>query len=368
MMVNYQTDKYPLTSLYFYLTQGCNLKCRHCWINPKYQDLSKEVLGISVPNFSACIDQALPLGLESVKLTGGEPFLHPQIDKLLDIIHEKELGLVIESNGCLITPELTHKIKKCKDPFISISIDSTDIETHEWFRGVKGCFATAVRGMKYCIKENLPTQIIMSLVKQNRDHIDDMIQFATDTGCESVKFNIVQPTERGKNIYNNNEHLTIEDYINIGRYITDKAQPKTKLRLDYGLPPAFLPLSYMLSGHKHGCSSGCAIKNILGVLWNGDISICGIGENVEELILGDIDSSELGKIWENNKVIDNIRKGLPEKVEGICKKCIFKMICFGYCPANNYYGAKSLFAPGWFCDKANTEGLFPGTRLKSKKE
>ncbi|MCD4741732.1 MAG: SynChlorMet cassette radical SAM/SPASM protein ScmF [Desulfobacteraceae bacterium] len=362
-----------MTSLYFYLTQGCNLKCRHCWINPKYQTLTGNVPSISVENFTECIDQAIPLGLQSVKLTGGEPFLHPYIDKLLDIVYKKKLRLVIESNGCLITSESAQKIKKCDDPFVSISIDSTDKETHEWFRGVKGCYKTAVRGLKHCVNAGLPAQIIMSLVKRNRDHVDDMIKFAIDNGCESVKFNIVQPTERGKSIYKNNENLTISDYIEIGRYITDELQPETELRLVYSIPPAFLPLSYMLSGYKHGCGSGCAIKNILGVLWNGDISICGIGENIKELILGNIGSpledngleNNLGKIWKNNKIIDIIRNGLPEKVEGVCSNCIFKMICFGYCPANNYYSTNNLFAPGWFCNKAYTKGLFPVTRLKS---
>jgi SynChlorMet cassette radical SAM/SPASM protein ScmF len=359
-------NKYPLTTLYFYLTQGCNLKCRHCWINPKYQALTEKIVSISIENFNKCIDQALPLGLNSVKLTGGEPFLHPQINTLLDIIHKKKLRLVLESNGCLITPELAGKIKKCKDSFISISLDSTDKETHEWFRGVKGCHKTAVTGLKHCIKAGVPTQIIMSLVKKNRKHIDDMINFAINTGCESVKFNIIQPTERGKNIYRNNENLTIEDYIETGRYITQTLQPKTKIRLIYSLPPAFLPLSYMLGGYKQGCGSGCAIKNILGVLWNGNISICGIGENVKELILGNIDLVGLENIWKNNRIINMIRNRLPEKIEGVCSNCIFKMSCFGYCPANNYYSTKNLFAPGWFCNNALANNLFPETRLKIK--
>ncbi len=29
--------EHRLVHLYFYLTEGCNLRCRHCWIAPKYQ-------------------------------------------------------------------------------------------------------------------------------------------------------------------------------------------------------------------------------------------------------------------------------------------------------------------------------------------
>ena len=26
----------PLNTLYFYLTEGCNLRCRHCWLEPPH--------------------------------------------------------------------------------------------------------------------------------------------------------------------------------------------------------------------------------------------------------------------------------------------------------------------------------------------
>ncbi len=323
---------------------------------------------MAVEDFTQCIEQALPMGLKGVKLTGGEPFLHPEIDQLIDIVQKTELRLVIESNGCLITPALADKISKCRSPYISISLDSTEKEVHEWLRGVKGCHKTAVNGLQYCLDAGLPTQIVMSLLKRNRYNIDNMVKFAMDIGCESVKFNIVQPTERGRTIYEKNENLTIEDYISIGRYISHKLQPEVKIRLIYSIPPAFLPLSYMLGGYKHGCGSGCAIKNILGILWNGNISICGIGENVEELILGNIQSVGLEKIWKKSGIIDIIRNGLPDKIEGICSDCIFQKKCFGYCPANNYYSTRNLLASGWFCTSAYSDNLFPAVRLKKNEE
>lgn len=364
MKENQIIDKYPLGTLYFYITQGCNLKCRHCWINPKYLAIGEQVPAMNVAHFVECIDQAIPLGLKSVKLTGGEPFLHPRMDQLLDIIYSRKLSLAIESNGTLITPRLARKIKTCENPFISISIDSTDEETHDWLRGESGCFRTAVRGLNYCIESGLKTQVVMSLVKRNRDDIDDMVEFAKQAGCESVKFNIVQPIERGKNIYTHHENMTIEEYIEIGKYVTGELQQESPIRLHYDLPPAFLPLSYMLSGYKHGCGGSCGIKNILGILWNGNISICGIGETVQELVLGNIGSDDLETIWKENIIVNTIRTGFPEKLEGICSNCVFQVVCSGDCPANNYYNTKNIFAPGWFCDRAYEEQLFPDTRVK----
>jgi MoaA/NifB/PqqE/SkfB family radical SAM enzyme len=32
----------PLQTLYFYLTEGCNLRCRHCWIEPPHQSAKRQ--------------------------------------------------------------------------------------------------------------------------------------------------------------------------------------------------------------------------------------------------------------------------------------------------------------------------------------
>ena len=63
----------PLTCLYFYLTEGCNLRCRHCWINPPYEPVEPVHPCISLELFRDIVGQAAEIGLEAVKLTGGEP-------------------------------------------------------------------------------------------------------------------------------------------------------------------------------------------------------------------------------------------------------------------------------------------------------
>ncbi len=88
-----------LTQLYFYLTEGCNLACRHCWLAPKYDPQGDRSSSLPVELFENAIREAKVLGLQRVKLTGGEPLLHPQIRMLLEIVQREELGLVMETNG-----------------------------------------------------------------------------------------------------------------------------------------------------------------------------------------------------------------------------------------------------------------------------
>ena len=122
---------YYLGIIYFYLTEGCNLKCKHCWIAPKYQTEKNVWPSLDFELFKDIITQGKELGLSSVKLTGGEPLIHPDIDKILDHIRKEKLRLTIETNGIKCTPEIVGKIKKCKDPFVSVSIDGVNAETRE---------------------------------------------------------------------------------------------------------------------------------------------------------------------------------------------------------------------------------------------
>src|SRR6056297_3170435 len=91
----------PLNQLYVYLTDGCNLACRHCWIAPTFDGQGGHSSFLSVDQFTAIVEEALELGLTAVKLTGGEPLLHPDFSELVRIIGEKKLQLNVETNGLL---------------------------------------------------------------------------------------------------------------------------------------------------------------------------------------------------------------------------------------------------------------------------
>ena len=92
-------QKLPLNQIYFYLTDGCNLRCRHCSIAPEYQTEGKAAAALDLELFRHIVDQAKPLGLSSVKLSGGEPLIHPQISEILDYLWGQDLRLSIETNG-----------------------------------------------------------------------------------------------------------------------------------------------------------------------------------------------------------------------------------------------------------------------------
>ncbi|MBW1786793.1 MAG: radical SAM protein, partial [Deltaproteobacteria bacterium] len=89
----------PLRHLYMYLTEGCNLACRHCWLSPKRVQEGKPFPFLPMAKFETVILEAKPLGLAGVKLTGGEPLLHPRVEEMFDFIGRHALHLSMETNG-----------------------------------------------------------------------------------------------------------------------------------------------------------------------------------------------------------------------------------------------------------------------------
>ncbi len=354
--------EFPLNQLYFYLTEKCNLRCRHCWIAPTYQSEGASATALDFELFLHIIDQAILLGLSAVKLTGGEPLIHPRIGEILDYLRCQELSLTIETNGVALSAELAAKIKACEGPSVSVSLDGSDAQTHEWMRGVRGCFDAALSGIKNLVAVGIRPQVIMSLIRRNRDQMEQVVRLAESLGAGSVKFNMVQPTARGERLHEAGETLSMDELVELGRWVETELSAKTRLRLFYSHPMAFRPLNKMFGEQGDG-GGQCGILGILGVLGNGSYALCGIGETVPELVFGHAGRDRLEDLWNNNPILQNLRNGLPRRLQGICGDCLMKGVCLGNCVAQNFYRSKSLWAPHWYCEEAAKRDLFPTTRL-----
>jgi len=351
---------WSLNQIYFYLTAGCNLACRHCWLAPGFDADGSKYPVLPVELFEAAICEAKPLGLSTVKLTGGEPLLHPQIMHLLEIVRREELTLTVETNGLLCTPAMAKEIAKFPDRFVSVSIDGADAATHEWVRGVTGCFDKACQAVRNLAAADIAPQVIMTVMRSNADQIESVVHLAGELGASSVKFNIVQPSARGERLHEKDQALSIAELIRLGRHVEMDLAPKTKMSLFFDYPLAFRPLSRMASGD--GCDI-CGILGILGVIPTGEYALCGIGSQIPELVFGEVGEDKLEEVWRKNQVLQELREGLPGRLGGVCTRCLMRHQCLGSCIAQNYYDAGTLWAPFWFCQQAEEAGLFPASRL-----
>lgn len=361
------TDEYPLRTLYFYLTQECNLACRHCWIDPEYRNARTASSFIPLSLLASIVDQAMPLGLSAIKLTGGEPLLHPGIMEILAIARDRHLTVTVETNGTLVTRSFAESLGRCENPFISVSLDGADAVTHEWVRGVRGSYDKVIDGIRTLAESGLRPQVIMSLFRRNAEQIEELVTMVEALGAGSVKFNIVQPSARGRRIYEDGEGLEIAEIIRIGDRVGNTLAEKFSIPLLFSTPPVFQPLGALFGNGRCGCGQ-CGIRSILGVLGSGSYALCGIGETVPEMVFGHASTDPLDKVWRTHPVLVEIRDGIPSRLKGVCRSCALRGICLGSCLADNFSQTGDLWAPFWFCARADEAGLFPKGRSLPRSE
>jgi SynChlorMet cassette radical SAM/SPASM protein ScmF len=356
-----------LTTFYLYLTTGCNLACQHCWITPTltkgdFVTYTKGNLApaqyLDVDLLRQAIVDAKPLGLASAKLTGGEPTLHPDFVKIVDLLTSEGLQFNMETNGTLIDEALARHLKENTNIFhVSLSLDGDNAETHDAFRNVAGAFDAAVRGLRNLVSVGIHPQVIMSPHLGNINEVDGLVKLATEAGASSVKFNPVANSGRGKQMHEKGTALDFDGVMNFIRYVYGNLQRKTPIPLYIGTPPALSSLNQLQRNIGH-----CTVRNIMGILGDGELALCGIGRNVPELCFGKLGVDNLKDVWMTNPTILQLRKDLDAPYPGICGNCIHAKACQTVCVAQNYLDSGHLVWPSSMCQEAEERNLFPVSR------
>jgi cyclic pyranopterin phosphate synthase len=115
----------PLGVLRLSLTARCNLACPYCL--PDDQEPSGL---LTLEQRRAVVQAAVALGAHSLRLTGGEPLLHPQLEGLIEAVQPlREHGLreiALTSNGTLLNASRAKALRAAGLDRITLSLDGTD--------------------------------------------------------------------------------------------------------------------------------------------------------------------------------------------------------------------------------------------------
>ena len=351
----------PLTSLYLYISGVCNLACRHCWVAATEERGGVRTPYLPVEQAERAMEEAALLGLQDVKLTGGEPLLHPRFQDILRSTERRDLEVRIETNGVLLTEE-TAKFLGGLDTLthISVSLDGPNAHVHEAMRRTPGCFEKTIRGIGNIVQCGIRPQVICTLFKGNASCIEDMVALANECGVDSLKLNMLLQMGRGKDLFEN-EGLSVPEMLDVYRRVEDlMAQSDIPIYID--IPFAFRPIRQLVNG----VLARCAVHNTLAVLPGGELSLCGIGFTIPELIYGRIGEAPIENVWKHAAGLCRLREQLPDQLEGICGQCIHRGFCKATCVAANYQANGRLTAPYAFCEEAERLGLFPQSRKRKQ--
>jgi len=360
----------PLRCFYIYLSDNCNMRCRHCWIEPRFTD-GKPDPGrvVDVDKLREAVREAKTLGLASAKLTGGEPLLHPRFMEVARMLTQEGLSLIMETNGTLLTAEAARYLKnQTRLDFISVSLDGADAPTHDAFRGVRGAFDGATKALSYLADAGYKnTQVIMSVHRGNRVQVDAVANLAAKLGASSLKLNPVTNTGRGAAMHQRGEALDFDERMALARYVDDDLGQRAPLTVILSTPPALSSLRRL--ARSGGTCGDCGVRGILGILGTNQYALCGIGSTCPELAYGQLGKDSVRDIWLNNPTILYLRRALADvdNFPGVCARCIFARACRTGCVADNYVQSGQLVATEWMCAEAVRRGLFPPSRAQRKR-
>ncbi len=167
-------------NLFFHILTGCNLKCRHCYINPAQHGTARLPLATIQRWLKIFADLDKPANLV---LLGGEPTLHPDLATVVRTArHLGFASITIDTNGYLFHDILDRITPEDLDYF-SFSLDGATAKTNDALRG-QGSYAACLDGIRRAVAKGFSTSLIYTVSTANIHELEQMGPLLEDLGVE----------------------------------------------------------------------------------------------------------------------------------------------------------------------------------------
>ena len=282
--------KSPVPSLRYLelqITTKCNLKCKHCYINPpsppfnsllnkrEYKEVKGRMRGFTEENLSELSIKQIQNVLKEfeqmqglrVLITGGEPLLHSKFEEINGLLPDLFIRKILFTNGVLLGKR---QIKGLNVDEIQISIDGHE-DAHDSLRG-KGTFRSAMKAIHLALDYGYDVSIATMVHPKNLGDFDEMERLFKNMGIKEWTVDV--PCVTGRLKENNEFQISPEEG---GRY----------LRYSYG-------------GGIHSSSPGFACGlHLMAVMVDGKVAKCSF---YSDRAVGRIEEG-LRKCWQRIKPI-----------------------------------------------------------------
>ncbi|HEX6198982.1 MAG TPA: radical SAM protein [Thermoanaerobaculia bacterium] len=150
----------------------CNLACTHCFVSCSPTNRTHDHL--SLETVRAYLEEAVALGVKEYYFTGGEPFLNPEMEAILEATLACGPATVL-TNGLLLDPgrcrrlaELAAASEHSLD--LRVSLDGFTAEANDAIRG-EGVFERAMAGIRNLAAAGLnPVLTVTEVHEENASH------------------------------------------------------------------------------------------------------------------------------------------------------------------------------------------------------
>lgn len=247
------------------ITSACNMKCVYC-----HNEGNTEFSQLSIKDIDSLISNSVNVDLHSIRLTGGEPTVHPQFIEICKLIKQKyNLKLGVNTNGMDISKIL---------PLAQCGYIDRIVVGLDYFNGnvsknsPVGVSSQTVLNNILTLQQYCPDICIATVYSDNFSDIDSLTNFCLNNG---IRFKIIEVVD--KEITNK----TSEKYLNLKNYIAKKYNLELRTSDEYhaqdqGFKDGKRVVSFYNSLHKlHDCKH-CNKVN-LRISSKGEFSNCLMG-------------------------------------------------------------------------------------------
>ena len=284
-------------NVFFHILTSCNLKCRHCYINPEQHGN----ITLPINTIEAWLNIfAQPHKDTNLVFLGGEPTLHPHLARAVKTA--KQIGyksITIDTNGYLFQ-DILSKIQPDDIDFFSFSLDGATRETNDQIRG-PGCYDTCIESIKDVVSRGFSASLIFTASSANIDELESFPPLLADLGIERFFIQVIGLRGRSATGKPNKLQVSRSEWLQ-KIPVTAENIARQGIRVTY--PKVFLDPS-----ERFQCA-GQVSENYF-IFPNGRVYQCPLCEDypVHSLFVQDNQLIETGKISEKDLFQLNIPEG-----------------------------------------------------------
>ena len=183
------TDRHgrPLRSLRISVTDRCNMRCRYCMPEDNYVWLPRESI-LSFEEIQRLVRIFADLGVQKLRLTGGEPLLRHDLPTLVSLLrsHESITDLALTTNGILLGRH-AGELKAAGLGRVTVSLDTLrPNRMAEFARSER--HADILDGISAARQAGLGIKLNAVVIRgYNDDELTDLVEYGHSVGAE-VRF------------------------------------------------------------------------------------------------------------------------------------------------------------------------------------
>lgn len=180
--------------LWLYTNFDCNLKCSYC-VAESTPTAPRRALGLEA--VQQLVDEAVDLGFERVFLTGGEPFILPDIYDMLAYASAR-ISTTVLTNAMLFNEKRLEKLCQIANDNLSVqvSLDGGSAEPHDAYRGA-GSWVKTVDGIRLLQSKEFHVLISTTETPANSTCLDELHAFCRNLGIPAEDHFVRPLAKRG---------------------------------------------------------------------------------------------------------------------------------------------------------------------------